>query len=471
MSRNHASWNEILSDPEKRDTYIRFVSESDRKIGAFLSFDPEIGHALAHTGTGSLAGMPCAVKDNIAVKGFPLTCGSKILENMVSPYTATAVLRLLQAGVTVVGKTNMDEFGMGSSTDTSALGVTSNPYDAQRVAGGSSGGSAAAVAAGMVPFALGSDTGGSIRQPAGFCGVYGLKPTYGSVSRYGLVSYASSLDVIGAISRDIELLENVFRCIRGIDPRDHSSLDYDDEQRASGGAADDDAPVRRIGFLSEETGLADPVRQTHTKTIDDLRSLGYEVVPVELPSLEYVAPAYYTIATAEASANLARFTGIRYGYRPEYAENPDELVRRARDEAFGDEVKLRILLGTFVLRSGFQDQYYLKAQKIRTAIRNDFARAFTDVDLVLSPVFPTQAFRHGNEELTALQQKHGDRFTATANLAALPALAFPAAVTNGLPIGMQFLAPPFRESRLFKAARRYAEVFPVPSPPDFPGFV
>jgi aspartyl-tRNA(Asn)/glutamyl-tRNA(Gln) amidotransferase subunit A len=392
---------------------------------------------------------------------MPLTCGSKFLEHFTSPYDATAVERLNAAGAVPVGKTNLDEFGMGSSTDNSALRQTNNPWDLSRVSGGSSGGSAAAVAAGLVPFALGSDTGGSIRQPAAFCGVYGLKPTYGSVSRYGLVAYASSLEVIGVLSDDIGLTRKVFETIRGEDRRDHSSADYRDfpVEKES---------VKKIGVLTGDLGLSDEVAEGYGAAIEELQRSGCHLAEVEIPSLEFTVPAYYTIATAEASANLARFNGVRYGERPIYAENPDELVRKARDQGFGDEVKLRILLGTYVLRSGFQDRYYHKAQAIRTEIRKEFRQVFADVDTLMLPVYPVQAFPHGEAGLDAFQQKVADRFTTAANLTGLPGLACPGPVVNGLPSAVQFMSPAFHEHLLFEAAGILADRIPSARAPKYP---
>jgi len=455
-------WKKILKDSDRISKYRTYVTEHEKEVGAFLEFDPERISAIEVAD--ELAGVPFAVKDNIAVKGYQLTCGSKILEGVRSPYTATAVEMLQRSGAVPVGKTNLDEFGMGSSTDDSALGSTSNPWDNDRVAGGSSGGSAAAVAAGMVPFALGSDTGGSIRQPAAFCGVYGLKPTYGTVSRYGLVAYASSLEVIGVVSRHPGICRTVFERMRGLDPRDQSSVEYrsrDDEKSCVEGSGKE-KPT--IGYLSGLEDLDPPVASGYAQTVERLREIGYEMVEVTLPTLEYVVPSYYTIATAEASANLARFNGIRYGYRPEWAENPEELIRKARTEGFGEEVKLRILLGTFVLRSGFQDQYYVKAQKIRTAIRNDFDSVFSRVGLVLMPVFPTLAFPHGADGLSHFQQRLADKFTATANLAGIPAISFPCGLSEGLPVGMQFLAPVFEEERLFRVTEAWEDAYPAPMP-------
>ena len=460
-------WKDTLADAGTWKAYRRDILGWEDKISAFLSIAPE-GEVPGkpETKEGPLGGLPFAVKDNIAVNEMPLTCGSKILEEFSSPFSATAVEKLISAGAVPVGKTNMDEFGMGSSTDDSALGQTNNPWDLNRVVGGSSGGSAAAVAAGQVPFALGSDTGGSVRQPAAFCGVYGLKPTYGTVSRYGLVAYASSLEVIGAFARDVDLLENVYKTMRGADPLDNTSLPHPDDA----GSGSSLAPVAAltdgavIGVLKGDLGLSPEVQEAYDQAVEAVEAMGYKVEEIELPTLEYVVPAYYTIATAEASANLARYTGIRYGHRTEGAEDPDSLVQKSRHEGFGPEVKLRILLGTYVLRSGFQDQYYIRSQKIRTAIREDFDRVFKTAEAIMMPVFPTQAFPHGEGGLDPFQQKLADRFTSAANLTALPALSVPTAVKKGLPTAVQFMAPAFGEKRLFTLARGFAEAFPPAKP-------
>jgi aspartyl-tRNA(Asn)/glutamyl-tRNA(Gln) amidotransferase subunit A len=392
------------------------------------------------------------VKDNIAVEGFPLTCGSKMLADVVSPYDATIVARIKAAGAFVIGKTNLDEFGMGSSTDNSALATTHNPWDPSRVSGGSSGGSAAAVAAGLVPFTLGTDTGGSVRQPAAFCGVYGFKPTYGVMSRYGLTAYASSLETPGILSKDLDLLKAVFDAAKGRDDHDQTSLDAEPQPAR---------PVKSIAVLADLADLDPRVQQVYQQTLEHLKALGYTLVPVHLSTLDYAVPAYYTIATAEASANLARFNGIRYGHRPVYAENHEHLVRQSRTAGFGNEVKTRIMLGTYVLRSGFQDQFYTKAQKVRTLIRNDLQKVFDQADLLLSPTFPVPAFVHGDKTMNEFQQKLADKFTVTANLAGVPALSFPAGLAEGLPIGMQFTAPAFCEQRLFEAAAAFATRVPV----------
>jgi aspartyl-tRNA(Asn)/glutamyl-tRNA(Gln) amidotransferase subunit A len=437
----------------KLEAYKAYAFPLEKQIGSFLSFRPETPVG----GEGPLAGLPFGVKDNIAVEGFPLTCGSKMLADVVSPYDATVVARLKAAGAHVIGKTNLDEFGMGSSTENSALGKTNNPWDVTRVAGGSSGGSAAAVAAGLVPFALGTDTGGSVRQPAAFCGVYGFKPTYGVLSRYGLTAYASSLETPGIMAKDLGLLKTVFELTRGRDEHDQTSLDA---ESLTGG------PAKTVAVLSDLSGLDAGVTAVYSQTLEHLKALGYTLVPVTLPTLDYAVPAYCTIATAEASANLARFNGIRYGLRPVYSENHESLVRQSRTEGFGDEVKTRIMLGTYVLRSGFQDQFYTKAQKVRTLIRRDFEKVFAQADVLLTPTFPVPAFVHGDQTMDEFQQKLADKFTVTANLAGIPALSFPAGLAGGLPVGMQLSAPAFGEQRLFDVAAAFASRVPVA---DCPG--
>jgi aspartyl-tRNA(Asn)/glutamyl-tRNA(Gln) amidotransferase subunit A len=464
------NWSGLTASGERTARWKALAVERDRALGCFLQFDPDLGlaetAAVAEAGTappaGALAGTPFAVKDNIAVRSFRLTCGSRLLRDLVSPYSATAVERLQKTGAVAVGKTNLDEFGMGSSTENSAFQETRNPWDLSRVPGGSSGGSAAAVAAGIVPFALGTDTGGSVRQPASFCGLFGLKPTYGAVSRYGLVAYASSLETLGIVSKTVATLQRVFEIVRGSDPKDHSSLAWAPVPQKKG--------KLRVGVPREcaRIPLHPDVKRTFEKTRAMLEGLGYSVEEVPFPTFDHVVSSYYVIATAEASANLARFDGVRYGSRAPGAESPEGLMTATRNEGFGDEVKLRILLGTYVLRSGFQDEYYLRAQRIRTAIRNDFERAFGGVDLILMPVYPVPPFVRGSAEADPFTQKLADIFTCSANLAGLPALSFPAAVESGLPIGMQFIAPAFAEESLFAVCRELEAVFPSPDPPGFP---
>ncbi|MFA6504722.1 MAG: Asp-tRNA(Asn)/Glu-tRNA(Gln) amidotransferase subunit GatA [Treponemataceae bacterium] len=474
--------------PDGFDTYFRAW---EAKIGAFLEFSPDPpvcpldpSISVDEKAAAAVSGLPFAVKDNIAVEGFGLTCGSKLLAKMRAPYSATAVQRLTCAGAIVVGKTNMDEFGMGSSTDNSALKQTNNPWDLSRVPGGSSGGSAAAVAAGVVPFALGTDTGGSVRQPASFCGVVGLKPTYGAVSRFGLVAYASSLETIGVLSDTVSRARSVFAVMRGKDTLDQTSIQFPADLMVGRGKSDPKTigvltPDSLVEALTAGTGSGDgeklallenEVAAGFRAARERLTALGHTLVEVRLPSLKYTVPTYYTIATAEASANLARFDGIRYGARPAYAENPEDLIDKTRGAGFGSEVKLRILLGTFVLRSGFQDQYYNRAQKIRTGIRRDFDRVLCGVDAILMPVFPTRAFGRGEEGLSPFAQKAADVFTCCANLAGLPALAFPATVENGLPVGVQLVGRAFAESVLFDIAQGYEEAHPIARPAGYQAF-
>lgn len=483
------------------DGFNAYFDAWEADTGSFLEFDKQALEACFSKAAGlsPLAGLPFGVKDNIAVAGMRLSCGSKLLAGFSSPYSATAVTKLVEAGAVPVGKTNMDEFGMGSSTDNSAFKQTNNPWDASRVAGGSSGGSAAAVAAGLVPFALGSDTGGSVRQPANFCGVVGLKPTYGAVSRFGLVAYASSLETVGVIADSAARTRAVFAAMRGADPLDQTSVDAPPDAPPLRGLGGKPAEPSMIGVLSlaglakalagsfsagaggESTAAAaheamaaamlEPaVERAFAAAKNELQAQGHRLVDIELPSLKYGVPAYYTIATAEASANLARFDGIRYGNRPEFSENPDDLIDGTRGAGFGDEVKLRILLGTFVLRSGFQDRYYLRAQRIRTGIRMDFERALGLCDAILMPVFPTQAFGRGERGLSPFAQKAADLFTCCANLAGLPALAFPTGVEGGLPTGMQLVGRAFGEGLLLDIAEGYEAAHPIARPAGYESF-
>ncbi|MBU0927588.1 MAG: aspartyl/glutamyl-tRNA amidotransferase subunit A [Spirochaetes bacterium] len=478
-----------------QDGFSAYAGAWEARISAFLQRDADaLASAAAlvaeraagrdQSAASPLAGLPFAVKDNIAVAGMRLSCGSRLLDGLVSPYSATSVARLVAAGAVPAGKTNMDEFGMGSSTDCSAFGRTNNPWDETRVAGGSSGGSAAAVAAGLVPFALGSDTGGSVRQPACFCGVVGLKPTYGAVSRYGLVAYASSLETVGVVADGAARARSVLAAMRGADPLDQTSVEAPAGAPTLSPLSGREAESLTIGVLSAASvakalaasadgeasaaGMLEPeVERAFEDAKDVLRSLGHRLVETELPSLKYGVPAYYTIATAEASANLARFDGIRYGNRPAYSENHDELVDGTRDAGFGDEVKLRILLGTFVLRSGFQDRYYLRAQRIRAGIRRDFERALSSCDAILMPVFPTRAFGRGDAGLSPFAQKAADLFTCCANLAGLPALAFPTGVSGGLPVGVQLVGRAFGEGLLLDAAEGYEAAVPIARPEGY----
>jgi aspartyl-tRNA(Asn)/glutamyl-tRNA(Gln) amidotransferase subunit A len=429
------------------------------RANAFVSFDYENALAQAERIDESterdrleLAGVPIAVKDNICTVDMPTTCASRFLADYRSPYDATVVRRLRAAGAVIVGKTNLDEFGMGSSTENSAFGVTPNPHDASRVAGGSSGGSAAAVALGMVPAALGSETGGSVRQPAAFCGVVGLKPSYGRVSRYGLVAHASSLDQVGVFGRTVADAARVLEIIAGWDPLDATTADL----AVPGLTADLDEGVAGlvIGVPREyfppelDPGISSACRET----VERFRALGAEVREVSLPHSRFAVPAYYVIATAEASANLARFDGVRYGVRAVGATTAD-VVERSRSAGFGAEVKRRIMLGTFALSAGYHDEYYGTAQRVRTRIRQDFDRVFdTGVDLLFTPTTPTTAFRIGEKTADPYAMYLSDVFTVTANLAALPAMSVPIGRVDHLPIGGQLIAPRWREEVMIRAA-------------------
>ncbi len=403
----------------------------------------------------ALLGAPVAIKDVLCVAGMRCTCGSRILENFIPPFSATAVERLLSAGVVILGKTNTDEFAMGSSTENSAYCTTHNPWNTEYVPGGSSGGSAAAVAARLAPAALGSDTGGSIRQPASYCGVTGLKPTYGRVSRYGLVAYGSSLDTVGAFGRTAADVALLFSIIAGHDERDATSMDLPVPILQLN--ADKELNGLRVGVPAEYfiEGIQPEVEKAVKEAIQVLASLGAEVIPVTLPHTEYALPVYYLIAPAEASANLARYDGIRYGPRLS-GENMWDIFSKTRGGKFGAEVKRRIMLGTYALSAGYYDAYYGQAQKVRTLIKRDFEKAFESVDVIAAPVAPSTAFRIGEHSDDPLAMYLEDVFTLPANLGGVPGLAFPVGFdSRGLPIGIQLMGPHFREEILFKAAHAY----------------
>ncbi len=399
-----------------------------------------------------LFGIPVALKDNLCTRGIRTTCASKILENFVPPYDATVVGALRDAGAVIVGKTNLDEFAMGSSTENSAFGVTHNPNNPEYIPGGSSGGSAAAVAAGLVPAALGSDTGGSIRQPCSHCGCVGIKPTYGRISRYGLVAFASSLDQIGPIASDVRDIGRLLEVLSIADERDSTNARMPYHDRES--TYDNDLSGLTIGLPREYfgEGLSDGVRGVLMRLLDGLKSRGATVVDVSLARVSYAVAAYYIIATAEASSNLARFDGVKYGYRAENPASLADMYSRTRQEAFGAEVKRRIMIGTYVLSSGYYDAYYLKAARLRTLIARDFERAFTECDLILSPVAPTPAFKLYEKVSDPLQMYLTDIYTVSANLAGIPGISVPAGSVNGLPVGAQFMAPKWHEESLIKAA-------------------
>ncbi|MEO1401357.1 MAG: Asp-tRNA(Asn)/Glu-tRNA(Gln) amidotransferase subunit GatA [Cyanobacteria bacterium J06635_1] len=406
---------------------------------------------------GPLAGVPIALKDNLCTQGIRTTCASKILENFVPPYESTVTQRLATAGAVFLGKTNMDEFAMGSSTETSAFQLTSNPWDLARVPGGSSGGSAAAVAADEAPIALGSDTGGSIRQPASFCGVVGLKPTYGLVSRYGLVAFASSLDQIGPFGRTVEDAAILLGAIAGYDPKDSTSLnvkipDYTQHLKTN-------LKGKRIGLIKETfgEGLDASVNDALQAAIAQLKVLGAEIQEISCPNFSYGLPTYYIIAPSEASSNLARYDGVKYGRRRE-DDNLISMYAKTRAEGFGAEVKRRIMIGTYALSAGYYDAYYLKAQKVRTLIKQDFEKAFESVDVLLSPTVPTTAFKAGEKVDDPLSMYLSDLMTITVNLAGLPGISLPCGFDSaGLPIGLQLISNVLREDQLFEVGSAYEQ--------------
>ncbi|MBE8990885.1 Asp-tRNA(Asn)/Glu-tRNA(Gln) amidotransferase subunit GatA [Nostoc sp. LEGE 12450] len=410
---------------------------------------------------GLLAGIPVGIKDNLCTKGIPTTCASRILENFVPPYESTATQKLADAGAVMVGKTNLDEFAMGSSTENSAYQVTANPWDLSRVPGGSSGGSAAAVSSQECVVALGSDTGGSIRQPASFCGVVGMKPTYGLVSRYGLVAYASSLDQIGPFANTVEDAAILLNAIAGHDPKDSTSLKVAIPNYAASLKPDFKPRGQlRIGIIQETfgVGLDSVVEQAVTKAVDVLQSLGAEIHMVSCPRFRYGLPTYYIIAPSEASANLARYDGVKYGYRAPDADNLLSMYTRTRATGFGTEVKRRIMIGTYALSAGYYDAYYLKAQKVRTLIKEDFEKAFRLVDVLVCPTSPSTAFKAGEKTTDPLSMYLTDLMTIPVNLAGLPSLSLPCGFDDqGLPIGLQLIGNVLREDQLFQVAYAYEQ--------------
>jgi aspartyl-tRNA(Asn)/glutamyl-tRNA(Gln) amidotransferase subunit A len=410
---------------------------------------------------GILAGIPIGIKDNMCTKGIPTTCASRMLENFIPPYESTVTQKLLDAGAVMVGKTNLDEFAMGGSTENSAYHPTANPWDLSRVPGGSSGGSAAAVAAEECVVSIGSDTGGSIRQPASFCGVVGMKPTYGLVSRYGLVAFASSLDQIGPFGRSVEDAAILLQAIAGHDPKDSTSLkvqipDY------SATLKPDLKPRGRlkIGVIKETfgEGLDSEVEQAITKALEQLQSLGAEIHVISCPRFRYGLPSYYIIAPSEASANLARYDGVKYGYRAPDTDNLISMYSRTRASGFGTEVKRRIMIGTYALSAGYYDAYYLQAQKVRTLIKEDFEKAFETVDILACPTAPTTAFKAGEKTTDPLSMYLIDLMTIPVNLAGLPGLSVPCGFdSNALPIGLQLIGKVLREDQLFQVAHAYEQ--------------
>jgi aspartyl-tRNA(Asn)/glutamyl-tRNA(Gln) amidotransferase subunit A len=455
---------EVTSESITHD-YLQVIRDRDSRIKAFLHVDEESAlqqarHADAkrkrEEPLGLLAGIPIAVKDVLCIAGQPTTCGSKILQNFKPPYDATVIERLKKADAVILGKTNMDEFAMGSSTENSAYQTTCNPWDLARIPGGSSGGSAAAVAACEAPLAIGSDTGGSIRQPASLCGIVGLKPTYGRVSRYGLVAFASSLDQVGPLAHDVRDAALLLEAIAGHDPLDSTSVD----KPAPPYTKTIDFPVKplTIGVAKEyfKAGLDAEVEQSVRAALLVYEKQGATIKEVSLPNSPHAVAVYYLVATAEASSNLARYDGVHYGYRAKSYANMIDMYSRTRGEGFGKEVQRRIMLGTYALSSGYKDAYYLKALKVRRLIKKDFDRAFAECDVIMGPTAPTPAFKIGEKTDDPLAMYLSDIYTISCNLAGLPGISIPCGFTkSGLPIGLQILGPAFEEEKLLRIARMH----------------
>jgi aspartyl-tRNA(Asn)/glutamyl-tRNA(Gln) amidotransferase subunit A len=454
---------------EAVSSFLKRIDEIDPKVQAYLSTLAEQALDEARTfdagpkdrSASPLAGVPIAIKDVVCTRGAVTTCGSRVLQNFIPPYDASVIEKLKRAGAIFIGKTNMDEFAMGSSTENSAFIKTRNPWDLERVPGGSSGGSAAAVAAGLCAGALGTDTGGSIRQPASFCGVVGIKPTYGRVSRFGLVAFASSLDQIGPITRDVEDAAIMLQTIAGHDPRDSTSVDLPvPDYRASMKKS-----IRglRLGIPREYfiEGMAHDVAEAVNNAVSTCRGLGAQIVDISLPHTEYGIAAYYIIAPAEASSNLARYDGVKYGHRAQGTKDLIEMYRKSRSQGFGAEVKRRIMLGTYVLSAGYYDAYYRKASQVRTLIRQDFLDAFEKCDAILAPVSPIAAFKLGEKFDDPLQMYLSDVFTLPASLAGIPGMSVPCGFTSEkLPVGLQILGPHFREEVILRVAHQFEQATP-----------
>ncbi len=456
-----------LTIAEILESYCNRINEKEPEVEAFVTTYLEEAKAEAQKvqekldngeDLGEYAGIPIGIKDNLCMKGTKTTCSSKMLENFVSPYDATVIEKLKDENIISLGKLNMDEFAMGSSTESSYFKKTKNPWNLNKVPGGSSGGSAAAVAANMVPWALGSDTGGSIRQPASLCGVVGLKPTYGLVSRYGLVAFASSLDQIGPITKDVRDSAMLLSLIAGHDEKDTTSEEIEKKDYTK--ALKNDVKGLKIGVPKEffGEGINEEVKKELTKAIETYKELGAEVEEFSLDVAKYALATYYIIACAEASSNLGRFDGIRYGYRtPEYS-NLKEIYKKSRSEGFGPEVKRRIILGTYVLSSGYYDAYYKKAQQVRTLVSNEFSKAFEKYDVILTPTSPVTAFNIGEKSNNPLEMYLADICTVSINIAGVPAISIPCGVdSEGMPVGMQLIGNKFEEEKILNAAYTFEQ--------------
>jgi aspartyl-tRNA(Asn)/glutamyl-tRNA(Gln) amidotransferase subunit A len=451
------------SSRELTDACLQRIAESDPELNSFINVTPERALAAADAADqlrsagkfGPLTGVPMAHKDIFCTRDVTTTCGSRMLENFVSPYDATVVTKLSEAGMVSVGKTNMDEFAMGSSNETSYFGAVKNPWDQARSPGGSSGGSAAAVAAGLVPMATGTDTGGSVRQPAALCGITGFKPTYGRISRYGIVAFASSLDQAGVLGLTAEDVALVMQAIAGFDERDSTSSPEAVPDYAAGLESSISGKV--IGVPKEyfDAGLDAGYAEVVQSALDVYKQMGAEIREVSLPNLSLAVPAYYVVCPAEASSNLSRFDGVRFGHRAEGATDLESLYKLTRQEGFGDEVKRRIMTGTYVLSAGYYDAYYLKAQKVRQLISNDLARCFEEVDILAGPTTPTPAFRIGEKIDDPVQMYLNDIYTVSVNLAGLPGISVPCGLVDGLPAGLQLVGPHFAEQSVLNFAHLF----------------
>ena len=458
--------SKAFSSLELTESFLKRIDRLDPSINAFITVTPEKALAAAKAadvalskGTaGPLTGIPIAQKDIFCTEGVRSSCGSKMLDQFISPYNATVVDRLNAAGTVMLGKLNMDEFAMGSSNETSFYGPVKNPWNLQTVPGGSSGGSAAAIAARLVPGATGTDTGGSIRQPAAFCGITGIKPTYGLVSRWGMIAFASSLDQAGPMAKTAEDCAWLLEAMAGFDPKDSTSIERPKEIYSQG--LDNSLQGLRIGLPKEffGEGLDPDIHQAIQAAIGEIEKLGATVKAISLPHMHLSGPAYYVVAPAECSSNLARLDGVRYGYRAENPKDLKDLYMRSRGEGFGAEVKRRILIGTYALSAGYYDAYYLKAQKIRRLISDDFKKAFEEVDVIMGPTSPSVAFQFGEKSQDPIAMYLSDIYTIAVNLAGLPGMSVPVGFSKGLPIGMQLSGNYFSEQRLLNVAHRYQSV-------------
>lgn len=455
-----------ISSAELTDHYLQRIQRLNPALNAYLLVDEsgartaaaKADEVLASGNGGPLTGIPIAHKDIFCTKGLRTTCGSRILENFEAPYNATVVDKMAEAGVVMLGKVNMDEFAMGSSNENSYFGSVANPWQHDRVPGGSSGGSAAVVAAQLAPAATGTDTGGSIRQPAAFCGVTGIKPTYGRVSRYGMIAFASSLDQGGPMARTAEDCALLLQAMAGHDVRDSTSSTTAVPDFSA--SLNNDLKGLRIGIPKEyfAQGLDAGIAQAVQAALGELEKAGAVLKEISLPNQQHCIPAYYVIAPAEASSNLSRFDGVRFGYRCENPQDLEDLYTRSRGEGFGDEVKRRILIGTYALSAGYYDAYYLKAQKVRQLVSNDFTTAFNEVDVIAGPTTPTTAFKRGDKKTDPIAMYLNDLFTVSANLSGLPGLSAPCGFSDGLPVGLQLVAPFNEEARLLNVAHRYQQI-------------